>query len=466
MPQQEVAQPKSILRGHGTQVHVTTFIRHNERLASGDADGFVVLWDLTIMRPRAVWRAHAGAILGISGWGDDKVVTEGRDNRLIVWKIAAEDEAKLSTDLPLDDTAPERPQPWILHILEINTMNFCSFAQCSPTQDVDLAVSDELLVAVPNTLATEAVDIFHLPSQSRLSTVHLGSKTEKKGMVMALSLFWRRESLILLAGYENGLAIVARRRHGGAWDILYKYQAHSQPILSLDFAPDKDYFLTSGADAIIAKHPIPNANSATPPVPGFKRTEESEPGRDRKEPEEPTHTNTSLPSTGLASTSTSNFETRPRGLPKKVTAAAASPLKIIDTKHSGQQGLQIRSDGRIFATAGWDSKVRVYSAKTMTELAVLKWHDVGCFAATFSMLDVGQKHAFDNSQDKPGKGETKGQTTPLNDAIVTGTKETAIATASRPGELSVKDRRIQMAKEAHWLAAGSKDGKISLWDIY
>ncbi|KAH8157053.1 hypothetical protein CIB48_g11191 [Xylaria polymorpha] len=437
MPQ-EAAQPKSILRGHVTQVHVTAFIRRNERLASGDADGFVVLWDLTIMRPRAVWRAHAGAILGISDWGADKVVTEGRDNRLIVWKITADDEENLSTNLPLDESAPERPKPWILHILEINTMNFCSFAQCSPRPDTDLAVSDELLVAVPNTLATEAVDIFHLPSQGRLSTVHLGSKTEKKGMVMALSLFWRHESLILLAGYENGLAVVARRRHGGAWDILYKFQAHSQPILSLDFAPDKEYFLTSGADAIIAKHPIPNANSATAPIPGFKRTEESETGRDKNELEEPrrqpTDANISLPSAGLASTSTSNSETQPRDLPKNA-AAAVSPLKIIDTKHSGQQGLQIRSDGRIFATAGWDSKLRVYSAKTMTELAVLKWHDVE-------------------------------RITHSDDAIITRNEKTATVAVNRPGELSVKDKRIKTAKEAHWLAGGSKDGKISLWDIY
>ncbi|KAI0444311.1 WD repeat-containing protein [Xylaria telfairii] len=468
MPQ-DAAQPKSILRGHVTQVHVTAFIRRNERLASGDADGFVVLWDLTIMRPRAVWRAHAGAILGISGWGVDKVVTEGRDNRLIVWKITADDEANLSIDLPLDESAPERPKPWILHILEINTMNFCSFAQCSPRQDTDLAVSDELLVAVPNTLATEAVDIFHLPSQDRLSTVHLGSKAEKKGMVMALSLFWRHESLILLAGYENGLAVVARRRHGGAWDILYKFQAHSQPILSLDFAPDKEYFLTSGADAIIAKHPIPNANSATAPVLGFKRTEESETGRDKNELEEPrrqpTDANISLPSAGPASTSTSNSETQPRGLPKKAATVAVPPLKIIDTKHSGQQGLQIRSDGRIFATAGWDSKLRVYSAKTMTELAVLKWHDVGCYATAFSVLD-GQKHASDGSKDMLRESEIEEQITHLDDAIVTRNEITTMATVNKPGELSVKEKRIKTAKEAHWLAGGSKDGKISLWDIY
>ncbi len=75
MPPQAAAQPKSVLRGHRAQVHATTFVRQNQRLASGDADGFVVLWDLTVMRPRAVWRAHAGAILGISGWGNDKLIT-------------------------------------------------------------------------------------------------------------------------------------------------------------------------------------------------------------------------------------------------------------------------------------------------------------------------------------------------------------------------------------------------------
>jgi ASTRA-associated protein 1 len=69
------ARPKTVLRGHRAQVHTATFLRNNQRLASGDADGFVVLWDLTIMRPRAVWRAHENAILGIAGWGDEKIIT-------------------------------------------------------------------------------------------------------------------------------------------------------------------------------------------------------------------------------------------------------------------------------------------------------------------------------------------------------------------------------------------------------
>jgi WD40 repeat protein len=69
------AQPKSILRGHKSQVHAAAFVRGNERLVTGDADGFVVAWDLTIMRPSAVWQAHSNAILGTAGWGRDRLIT-------------------------------------------------------------------------------------------------------------------------------------------------------------------------------------------------------------------------------------------------------------------------------------------------------------------------------------------------------------------------------------------------------
>ncbi len=68
-------QPKAILRGHKAQVHAAVFCRQNERLLTGDADGFVVVWDLAILRPRAVWQAHTNAILGLAGWGDDRIIT-------------------------------------------------------------------------------------------------------------------------------------------------------------------------------------------------------------------------------------------------------------------------------------------------------------------------------------------------------------------------------------------------------
>jgi len=69
------AAPAYILRGHGSQVHTTAFIRSNSRLVTGDADGWIVLWSLAIKRPVAVWKAHEGSILGASAWGDEKLIT-------------------------------------------------------------------------------------------------------------------------------------------------------------------------------------------------------------------------------------------------------------------------------------------------------------------------------------------------------------------------------------------------------
>jgi hypothetical protein len=32
--------------------------------------------------------------------------------------------------------------------------------------------------------------------------------------------------------------------------------------------------------------------------------------------------------------------------------------------------------------------------------------------------------------------------------------------------LTVSQQRLARSKATHWLAAGSKDGRVSLWDIY
>ena len=125
------------------------------------------------------------------------------------------------------------------------------------------------------------------------------------------------------------------------------------------------------------------------------------------------------------------------------------PIKIVSTKHSGQQGLRIRSDGRIFATAGWDARIRVYSTKTMKELAVLKWHKDGCYATAFADIT-----------DPDIDGESVGESTTPE-----GTVEMAVVRQVSTMTVA-KERRDQRARWTHWLAAGSKDGKVSLWDIY
>jgi len=82
----------------------------------------------------------------------------GRDNKLIVWSFKISDESSYSTVLPLDGSAEPRLKPWILTILDVNSMNFCSFASCPAPSDPDASDSaSALLIAVPNALDLEAV---------------------------------------------------------------------------------------------------------------------------------------------------------------------------------------------------------------------------------------------------------------------------------------------------------------------
>ncbi len=220
-------------------------------------------------------------------------------------------------------------------------------------------------------------------------------------MVMALSLLHQGPTLTLVAGYENGLAAVAQLDAHGRWTVVYQAKSHSQPILSLDVSPDDAFFLTSSADAIIAKHPLPTTTTTT--------------------------------------------------------AIHTTPLKTLNTKHAGQQSLCIRSDARLFATAGWDARVRIYSAKTLAEVAVLKWHTAGCYAAAFAALDIPV------GNDVGGAEGSSGSSTQDAAAREEGKEMVPVP---RLVEMTVREKRERQAKAAHWLVAGSKDGKVSLWDVF
>jgi len=311
-----------------------------------------------------------------------------------VWQIHPEDVAILSTKLPVDGiTEEEAPQPWLLHSFAVHALNFCAFAMCDappepkPTGSV---AGSARLIAAPNGLDSGGVDIFHLPSEQRVSQLRSDQEVQT-GMVMALALFHRHDSLVLASGYEDGHIMVhcfAGDTH--QWLKTASSQPHTQPVLSLDLSPSNDYFISSSADAILAKFSLSAAAE---------------------------------PQTG----SSSNTELE----------------KSTNTKHAGQQGLKIRSDGRIFATAGWDQRVRVYSTKTLKELAVLKWHTDGCYAIAFATIHVDD--------------EVK-QSTPPGQSREIGLRGTALDV--------IKHGRTMKAQQTHWLAAGAKDGKISLWDIY
>ena len=92
----------------------------------------------------------------------------GRDNKIIFWQLAAKDESLLDKILPIDDPHLRRAQPWILHMLPVNAMNFCSFAICKDEIQESAAAEvvkqqnndpehHPVLIAIPNTLDSDGV---------------------------------------------------------------------------------------------------------------------------------------------------------------------------------------------------------------------------------------------------------------------------------------------------------------------
>ncbi len=217
--------------------------------------------------------------------------------------------------------------------------------------------------------------------------------------------------LCVVAGYESGHTFVFTQQHSGSeWQIVYQSQPHTQPVLSLCLSVNKDYYITSSADATVAKHPLPSAP---------------------------------LPDTSMS-----------------------QPVKVVKTKHSGQQGLSMRSDGKIFATGGWDSRVRIYSSKTMKEVAVLKWHKLGCYATAFA--GVGSASSVISTIDKDISNDSP-CTQQMSVASMDLQQNTiSISALVKPQKAldKVAALRDSRAQTTHWLAAGSKDGMVSLWDIF
>lgn len=266
---------------------------------------------------------------------------------------------------------------------------------------------NDTLFAVPNALDSGGIDIFHLPSELRLTTIR-SDPAIKTGMVMGVVIFLSPSGdLYVTSAYEDGHVMAFVRRgpldpasfnvdnissNPWKWEKLYGSRPHSQPVLSIDVSPSRDHFISSSADALIIKHPIPSHGSI------------GNSGEDL-------------------------------------------PQKTINTKHCGQQGLRMRGDGKIFATAGWDSRVRVYSGKTMKELAVLKWHRDGCYAVAFGEVGPISQPMPTGKSEEPHNGQQAAQG-----------QDFSLAT--------VQSQRNQKVQQTHWLAVGSKDGKVSLWDIY
>ena len=327
--------------------------------------------------------------------------------------------------------------------MTVNTLNFCAFAHYllpvdsaatahssnpSPASDAEpLTGKPLLLLAVPHTIDSEAIDIHQLPGDRRLATLRTPELSKPAtGLTMALTFV---SADVLVAGYEGGhvLAYARPAESSGAtdWACVYHSCPHSQPVLSLAPFPGCSEWLSTAADAVVAKHRLASG-----------RADGATLGGDEAVPE-------------------------------------VTPMKTVRTGHAGQQGARVRDDGKICATAGWDKRVRAYAGEGLREVAVLKWHKEGCYAVDFAsvlprtetLLTDARQRKIENQRaleggidnDVPESELTAGPIAPQNNG-----EESVVRTAPT---LSAR-KREERVRGTHWLAVGSKDDRVSLWDIF
>lgn len=171
--------PLATLRAHAFPVTCLEFSHCNNYLIAADEGGWCILWSVTWRRPVAVWRAHKescvavkftnifskGTELEVTGDVDDgnlpqfEILTHGRDFKIKVFRLDLTDVGQYSTELPTSQSAGDDWKvPWMVYTQDVNSLNFCPLS------------TDRSRIAVPHTLDSDKIDVYDLDSRQRIFT--------------------------------------------------------------------------------------------------------------------------------------------------------------------------------------------------------------------------------------------------------------------------------------------------------
>ncbi|CAO3651182.1 unnamed protein product [Cunninghamella echinulata] len=214
-------RPEYIFRGHQAEVNSCCFFEKDRYIASGDAEGTLIVWNFETRRPIIQWRGHKESILSVHIIDNDKLISQGRDHMIHIWQL----DLKLSTKEP----------PNLIYTLNYYALNYCKLSLCT--------INDNTLICLPAKGDTPLLDIFDLTKKEWLVQNIGDEDNEKRRLCMAVQLcVLNNEHLGILSGYENGEVVF--------WDYIlsskqfelkWKIQEHQQPILDLAIFQDNAY---------------------------------------------------------------------------------------------------------------------------------------------------------------------------------------------------------------------------------
>jgi len=169
------------------------------------------------------------------------------------------------------------------------------------------------------------IEIWDIRENKAVHHLKCDSNDSKLGMCMSLKIFQPKKTsdIIVASSYENGSIYFSNLKTG---TIMMSSKLHSQPALCFDIDDE-------GAQGV--------SGSAGTNIVIFSLDYEKE---------------------------------------------SCSIAKEFTVNHEGIATSKIRQDQKIFATGGWDHRIRIYNWKKLKPLAILKGHTEGVFCLDFSPL--------------------------------------------------------------------------------
>ncbi|KAF9301956.1 ASTRA complex subunit [Mortierella antarctica] len=460
---------------------------------TGDELGWICVWDVWKRRQVYKWHAHpSGSVLELLaipyrskpeasrslssidttipmaatqrkplkhlGLSDHYIVSHGRDYEIHVWDINAILNKSIrsgSSLSPASGLPTHTPTP--IFSLPVNALNFCKMSILAVehpagiqewSNDTPLGRTHRhIYIAVPSPTSTAMIDVYDIVTPER-TFASVGSENKappinvqdkKWGAAMGIRLFLKKDTsdltgsegtLHMLVGYEDGSMTLFRERahvkSKRSMEVVWTIKCHREPVMAMDISSDHEYAVSCSSDSLLVKYRL------------FGQLQ---------------------------------------GVPETIQ----EPLKT-----TGVADVKFRNDNRILALAG----IRVFSAKTLKPLAVLQYHREGLYCLGFANVELELKDRMENEAEAT-MNDQDDQDDQNKDISVQPSSQASqdIDTQNPPLPVAVDDdsdsqdsddsddsdddsdledslkSRAEWSRR-HWLVAGGKENRISLWEIY
>eukprot|EP01029_Cantina_marsupialis_P007411 TRINITY_DN182220_c0_g2_i1.p1 TRINITY_DN182220_c0_g2~~TRINITY_DN182220_c0_g2_i1.p1 ORF type:complete len:376 (+),score=80.16 TRINITY_DN182220_c0_g2_i1:65-1192(+) len=344
-----MSTPTHVFRGHEKSVHCAIFLKAYgmEMLVSGD-EGSILVWNTATKSPIAEFKAHEGVILNIISYKQN-ILSQGRDGCIKQWDL---------------QKGFEKP---------VREFKSCKGSFCRMALD-----KEQQWLLIPDW--DSKLNIWNMEKGDISFTINMASilnetdSQSKLGMLMAADFLKVKESddpLIVMA-FENGYLYVTTLEG----DLLCQYQVGKETLISFAI---HDNQITVGTaekqlyvlEVIIAteegrrmditiESALYNDSDYDMPKKNFDDEE-----LDELSDEKPKEKEADDDFNNNKNNNNNNEE-------EKVLEKIIIPY--FELPHPGVSTIAWRTDGQLFATAGWDRRIRVFTAKC-EPVAVFTFHE-------------------------------------------------------------------------------------------